>query len=100
MITLIFDNGGGLTLQTAGYAHRYDDMAQAASDYNQIDRGQSPLDWDGNDADAAALAPTWDEVRNGGYSIYIDANVGDFADYDGGWANIINFADALSEVQS
>lgn len=51
-VEILFDNGGGCTLQTATYAHMYDDIEQAAYDYMAIAEGNETTYWDGNESDA------------------------------------------------
>ena len=51
-VEILFDNGGGVTLQTESYAHYYHDAEQAAHDYKALAAGSNTADWDGNDSDA------------------------------------------------
>jgi hypothetical protein len=67
---LIFDNGGGITLQTAdGYRHNYDDPVEVANDVNALLGGNDYADaWDGNEAEDYEVMTYDAEVeRNGGY---------------------------------
>jgi hypothetical protein len=52
---LIFDNAGGILLQTAGnqYVHHYDDPAQAAEDVKAVLAGEDTAGWDGNEPECA-----------------------------------------------
>jgi hypothetical protein len=50
-LEVIFDNGGGVYLQTAEYSHHYQDGRQLAEDVRAILSGSDPMDWDGNDND-------------------------------------------------
>jgi hypothetical protein len=64
---VIFDNGGGITLQVAsGYNHSYDDGKQAGEDVKLLLAGADPADWDGNDSAAGTVRCTGADVRNGG----------------------------------
>ncbi len=90
-VEILFDNGGGITLQTEGYAHYYDDPAQAAHDYKVIADGGDTSDWDGNDGDA--------EVTNySGYRFYDHAEISAIiADgkHETSWGNERAFFSAL-----
>lgn len=65
-IDVIFDNGGGITIQTTTYAHYYQDPAQAAEDYKLIISGADTGDWEGNEIDNR-MEYDAEQVRNGGY---------------------------------
>jgi hypothetical protein len=92
-IEIIFDNGGGITLQktdTPYYIHYYGNPAQLADDIRAIIAGNGPEEWDGNQyeelmedqrriyreegddlddlEDSAALIDVTDE--DGGYRLY------------------------------
>jgi hypothetical protein len=95
-IEIVFDNGGGITLQktdTPYYIHYYGNPAQLADDIRAIIDGNGPEEWDGNQyeelmedqrriyreegddlddlEDSAALIDVTDEdERNGGYRLY------------------------------
>lgn len=47
-LEVIFDNGGGIYLQTAAFSHHYDDGNECAHDTRAILAGTDPMDWDGN----------------------------------------------------
>lgn len=49
MIQILFDNGGGITIQTPDFCHYYGDPAQAAADARAIFAGDSTEEWDGNE---------------------------------------------------
>ena len=53
---LVFDNGGGVTLQTPRYSHYYDDPAQVADDVRAYLATESTADWDGDDLAASCDA--------------------------------------------
>lgn len=73
---LIFDNGGGVQLQTAGYVHSYDEGAQCARDVRDLLEDNSTDDWEGNQPEARL---EYDDalVRNGGYKWLSRADVKD-----------------------
>ena len=64
--TVIFDNGGSITLQTEQWNHTYADAAQAGRDAKDLLAGEDPSDWDGDDPTAARMTCTDEDVRNGG----------------------------------
>lgn len=66
---IILDNGGGITLQMGVFAHYYQDADQAAQDIAAWLANPDTSDWEGHEEDAAALEPTQDEIRNGGYRV-------------------------------
>lgn len=72
---IILDNGGGITLQLGAWAHSYEgsDNAsiakQAARDIREWLTSGTTRRWEGHDADALAIEPTSDEIRNGGYRV-------------------------------
>ena len=69
-VRVIFDNGGGITLQFGDWAHWYNgNIEQAAEDYLAYLKDGTMEGWEGHEEDAAALEPTLDEIRNGGYRI-------------------------------
>jgi len=95
MIEIIFDNGGGATLQDRDnrYIHNYQDMDQLAVDVIDLRDGGSTADWDGNEYDdyvetqkqaaidcgddpddlpddTGFIDPSYDDIRNGGYRVY------------------------------
>lgn len=98
--TVIFDNGGGTTLQLSdgesSYAHYYDDAAIAAGDLREaFSNGFGSFD--GNEPDAEECAPTDDEIRNGGYKVARFDSVSemdDFAnsEFESSWFNAREFA--------
>ncbi len=68
---VIFDNGGGITLQLHGWAHWYNgEAAQAARDFAEWLKSHSTSGWDGHEPEALDCDPTYDEIRNGGYWIW------------------------------
>ena len=101
--TVIFDNGGGVTLQLPGYSHHYASGELAAVDYAAYLRDTDTTGWDGGDDDGSEnLDPTDAEIRNGGYRVW---NTSDFADAYGdtdfeseeSWNNVIDFVYHTSE---
>lgn len=91
---VIFDNGGGITVQLGDWAHWYNDPKQAAEDVSEYVKNPNTDDWDGHEDDAAELDPSHDDIRNGGYRIWM---VGDDTnqDYRESWGNASDFFTAL-----
>lgn len=84
--TVIFDNGGGTTLQTATYCHYYDNPRSAAADVMAILEGDDPRGWDGNRPECRREYD-WSTERSGGYKwlsrdelLYRDEGVEDWGD--------------------
>lgn len=105
-LTVIFDNGGGITLQFGEWAHHYGGYKgyaeQAAQDYiNYLDEG-SAAGWEGHEDDASDLVPTYDDMRNGGYRVFrgdeIEKTIAGEDDY--GWNNISGFCEAIREIRA
>jgi hypothetical protein len=96
-INVIFDNGGGVTLQLGSWAHWYNaaEMAQAARDLMVYEASGDTSDWEGHEPEAAELDPTYDQIRNGGYRVYHTADDIKAAAQDTSWGNIRDFAAAL-----
>lgn len=63
---VIFDNGGGCTIQHPEYVHHYDDMEQAARDVAMLLNDTDPEDWDGNEPEHR-MEYDHDTVASGGY---------------------------------
>lgn len=65
---LIFDNAGGITLQTADYCHHFygreADAAECVS--NLLEPGEMPECWDGNEPEHR-IEYDYEVERNGGY---------------------------------
>ncbi|BEH13260.1 hypothetical protein [Marinobacter shengliensis] len=73
--SLIFDNGGGVTLQTDTFAHHFEGRAQdAAACAVELMSGCDPSDWDGNEPEARITYGIECE-RNGGYHWVSDWDV-------------------------
>ena len=97
-LQIVFDNGGGVTLQTSdGYAHYYQDMRLAAVDAMAFADSGSTDGWDGNDPDAL-INHTHDQINNGGYRVYDQDDVRDYMhvridedDDNQSWQNIRDF---------
>lgn len=76
---IILDSGGGIILQLGDWAHDYGGFIiaaiakRAANDIREWLRSGTTDGWQGHEANALAVNPTSDEIRNGGYRvIYID----------------------------
>ena len=97
---VIFDNGGGITMQFGAWAHHYHDPKQAATDYATYLADGNTNGWEGHEDAAAELNPEFDEIRNGGYRV---CDIGDIeamlaSDEHTGWYNIDQFISALKEA--
>ena len=93
---VIFDNGGGITVQLLGWAHYYDCEAQAAEDVAEWIRNHDTSAWEGHDDNALAIDPDYDDIRNGGYRVW-DISVSTFGHLQG-WSNTDEFFHVLSQV--
>lgn len=63
---VIFDNGGGTTLQTARFVHHYEEGCDCAADVRRLIAGENTADWEGNEP-IGRMSYNHDEERNGGY---------------------------------
>jgi len=94
---VIFDNGGGITLQLRGWAHWYQNEAQAARDVAEWIKSHDTNGWEGHEPAALSLEPTMDEIRNGGYRVVqitdLPAALSDPALE--GWVNGRKFSESL-----
>jgi hypothetical protein len=97
--TIIFDNGGGATLQLGGWAHYYkNNMEQAADDYKTYMQDGSTDGWDGNEPESLEFEPAMDDIRNGGYKAFNQDDIAKMVtdpDFETGWHNIREFIEAL-----
>src|SRR6478609_5855193 len=67
---VVFDSGGGITLQLPGFAHFYSgNPQQAAEDFRAYSLTHSTAGWDGHEPESEELNPTPEEIRNGGYRV-------------------------------
>lgn len=100
---VIFDNGGGITLQTDNneYVHTYDDAEQAAQDVSLLLAGSNTDDWEGHNPDDAADYDT-NAIRSGGYRWHnqdaVRAVMNNPDDYNTSWKNEEEFYEALRNV--
>ena len=99
---VIFDNGGGVTLQTEGWNHNYTDAKQAGCDVKALLTGEDPADWDGNEPEAAEMTCTAEDIRNGGARQMDDSEVAEIVaggTLDNCWGyNMADFFTALGVV--
>jgi len=98
---VIFDNGGGITLQTTHYCHHYDNPAQAAHDVQALLRNEHPTRWEGNEPESRMIYdPEMD--RNGGYKWHNRADVKEAIKTGSvtwnGWRNIQAFYEAFGLI--
>lgn len=68
-LDVVFDNGGGITVQARGFVHSYDDPEQAATDVKGIlAPDYDPASWEGDAPEWYQGAQADSEIeRNGGY---------------------------------
>lgn len=107
VITIIADNGGGMTLQVINedcgtkYQHYYDcSSPQLAEDVYAALNGDDATDWDNNDADSGWLTPMPEEIANGGYNV-LEANCDHTVlewGVDSGWNNVTEFTDYFAAI--
>lgn len=98
---VIFDNGGGVTLQLKGWACYYQNAANAARDVAAWIEAHDTSDWEGHENEALAVDPTNEEIRNGGYRVV------EIADLPGaltdptceGWGNVEDFREAFVSLK-
>jgi len=95
-LTVIFDNGGGVTLQADNFDYGcvYDDGRLCAADVAMLLAGGSVAGWEGSDDDATLFSPSDDDIANGGYRIYDEADIRATIEsgvIDTSWANINDF---------
>ena len=91
-VELVFDNGGGLTIQCDDFVHNYDDMIQAAQDYKLLCTTDDVSDWEGNDTENR-IDYSDDQLRNGGYRVFCTPQELD-RERRFGWRNIDDFQHA------
>lgn len=101
-ITIIADNGGGLTLQiiteTERYQHTYDDANQCARDIRDaVEYGEAEGfdDWTGNEQKKGLpwLEVDDAEIANGGYRVFRYPDLPN--DPDTSWHNVVSLVHAL-----
>lgn len=66
---IIFDNGGGITLQLHGWAHTFDDATEAAEAFCVFADNWSAEGFDGHDDMASDIHPSTAELDNGCYEV-------------------------------
>ncbi len=106
-LEVIFDNGGGVTMQGYKWQCSYNDGTRAGSDAAEILQGANPrLDWDLSPSEYR-IAPTWEEIRNGGYQVWDLEDLlaalawpADEIDERTSWENVKEFVRALQEAFS
>jgi len=97
---LIFDNGGGLTLQLNNkYAHWYQNMNQAAEDLKAYLEDENTEGWDGHEQSELELVPEDEQIRNGGYRVRSIEDIISMTEeeyMDDPWGNIQDFCIAFN----
>lgn len=96
-VELIFDNGGGITLQTDSFVHSYDDAQQVARDALAILNGDDTSLWEGNEPECR-IDPTDHDIRNGGYRVMSLTDFAGNAQSDASWRNVCDFQAAYSAL--
>lgn len=97
---VIFDNGGGTTLQTAKFVHHYAEGCDCAREVRRLIAGENTDGWEGNEPEAR-LTYDYDAERNGGYCWHYRADVlrifadGELSMRDAWGANCESFYAAL-----
>lgn len=91
-LEVLFDNGGGVTIQCAAFAHYYShDIAHAATDARLLLDGTDPSDWDGNNPDDRIAG---DDLPPTGYFVFsgpeVAAQIASGA-IESSWANVRAF---------
>jgi hypothetical protein len=98
-ITIVFDNGGGITLQVGEgddrYQHAYDNADHCAIDIRRLLAGESTYGWDGNEA-GNWMELTAEEFYNGDYKIMDAEDVIDFNPDSTDWHNLRELHAALA----
>lgn len=108
---VIFDNGGGITVQLhdsatgQNWAHFYNgEEEQAALDVRTALERDGFVDFDGDEAEARDCAPTDEEIRNGCYQVECFETLAELNDFsahaDEGGFNMINFRSAVARHKS
>ncbi len=98
---IVFDNGGGATLQNhnGSVVIHYNDMDQLARDVKELDGGDDPCAWDGIGPEGFISDDQYDHhARNGGYyAIQLDPEYRHNwpSPDDTGWNNIAAFIRAF-----
>jgi hypothetical protein len=94
---LIFDNGGGVTLQRPGFCHTYNDVKQCSDDIvSWIDDEDTSVY--GSEEDAV-FDPTYEQEQNGGYRVmslayFTSLSIDDMQEQS--WSNIKQLYVALA----
>ena len=97
---VIFDNGGGITVQLLGWAHYYNDERQAAEDVAIWLKTRDTSEWDGHEDSALSFDPSYEDKRNGGYRVWNIHQAPFNKEHDGefpidSWGNTAIFFSAL-----
>lgn len=89
-LEVIFDNGGGVTVQCDQYVHNFDDPEEAARTFFDLLTGADPGKWDGNEPEYG-ITPTQLDIESGGYIVYTAQGIGEAGAVCSGWNNIRRF---------
>lgn len=107
-VTVIADNGGGITLQIVDrlgrrWQHTYHGHADTCA-YDLLASRSRDLylpEWDGDETADGWLEPTGDEQRNGGYHVYDIAEILAMSGPDEAWGNAMaDVVDCVRQRQS
>ena len=95
-LEVVFDNGGGITVQCDGFTGNFDDPKVAAENIKAILDGAGAADWNSNLDEPVQY--TQDEIRNGGYRVFdaaeISATISN-GTIDSSWHNVRDVFGAL-----
>jgi hypothetical protein len=95
-LEVVFDGGGGITVQCDGFTGNFDDPQVAAENIKAILNGDNAADWDSNLDEPVQY--TEEEIRNGGYRVFdgaeISATIAN-GTIDSSWSNVRDVFGAL-----
>lgn len=92
-LEVVFDNAGGVTVQSEEFTHHYESPKMAWDDVDQILGGDDTSTWDGNTPDDYV---EWsdEQIHSGGYRVFDYEDILDVLD-DGeiysSWKNVCEF---------
>ncbi len=86
-MSVIFDSGGSITIQTKKYCHNYSNPEQAAIDAVKI--LQNPTAWENNGE--RRIAYNYEVERLGGYRWFQSDMLFNYTEQKSGWENMDRF---------